>query len=353
MPKAPRDKLINTYEQDSAPTNDYSENNITEVSVSKPDTLPPNPPNRIRQLNDEVDSHDGNIYWTPTNRFICQNIRLMAIHHNIDEDTYSFILSYDYLGQEKVIELPRDACLTKRELIKLQRRGLMVTEKTAEHAIEYLLNIEQSMPEDWRENVHSNVGFDVIDEDDIFNHYAAYGVKSKYTGPLDIMPKGSYSEWFRMVRENVLGNPQLEAILVLGFSSAVMGLVAPIFGLDSMLVHISGDSSTGKSISAKLAVSVWGNPSTKISNGLATTWNATDNAILTNLIGNHGLAVLLDEISMSEANDFTKLIYKLAGSKDKSRLTKEIKPIEAGTWATTFLTTGEFSLIDKSKKTPA
>lgn len=44
------------------------------------------------------------------------------------------------------------------------------------------------------------------------------------------------------------------------------------------------------------------------------------------------------------------MIYKLAGSKDKSRLTKEIKPIEAGTWATTILTTGEFSLIDKSKK---
>ena len=161
---------------DVPPVNDVPKNSNMEVSVSKPDTPTPQPPVRKRPLNDEVDSHDGNIYYTDMGQYVCQDIRITAIHHNIDEDAYYFVLAYDYMGQEKVIELPREACLTKRELIKLQRNGLKVTEKTAQYAIEYLLNIEQEIPKDWNGNVHSFLGFDMIDGQEVFKHNKAYGI---------------------------------------------------------------------------------------------------------------------------------------------------------------------------------
>lgn len=198
--------------------------------------------------------------------------------------------------------------------------------------------------------VHSTLGFGNFDNKIIFKHFLGINVSSHYNGDLDIEPNGYYGVWYRMVSSNVVRNVCLETMLVIGFSSAIVGLMGLTSNFDSILVHLCGDSTTGKTTAAMLAISIWGNPNTKVSNGLSNTWNSTENAMFTNVIGNHGLAILFDEVSMIDANDFTKFIYKIVGNRDKKRLDKNSKMEDIGTWASTFISTGEFSLLEKSKK---
>lgn len=73
--------------------------------------------------------------------------------------------------------------------------------------------------------------------------------------------------------------------------------------------------------------------------------------MFSNIIGNHGLAVLFDEVSMNDSLDFTKFIYKFTGNKDKGRLNKESKLDDTGTWESTFISNGEFSLLENLRRT--
>ena len=77
-----------------------------------------------------------------------------------------------------------------------------------------------------------------------------------------------------------------------------------------MIVHIPGNSSTGKTTALRLAISMFGSP--KISNNsLFSTYNTTENAMSNRLGGTKGLTFAFDEISTSNINNFTKLIYTL------------------------------------------
>lgn len=274
-------------------------------------------------------------------------IKIDRINRNIDTGQYSAILKYLFKGQEHKLEVKRGNYLGRRELVKLQDFGLNVTEYNADKVIKHLQCEENNAPIVW---VHSNVGFDIFEGKYVFKHYKGVNVASSYNGKLDIIPKGNYGNWYTAVMNYVIKNIQLETSLVIGFSSAIVGLLSLLSNYESLLVHLSGDSTTGKTTASMLAISIWANPSTKIANGLASTWNTTENAMFTNIIGNHGLAVLFDEISMNDSLDFTKFIYKFTGNKDKGRLNKESKADDTGTWGSTFISNGEFSLLEKAKK---
>lgn len=278
---------------------------------------------------------------------VFSNIEIDRINRNIDTEQYSSILRFYFRGQKHEIEVKRSSYLSRKEIIKLQDIGLDVIEHNVDKLIKYLKSLEMDAPVFW---VHSNVGFDIFDEKYVFKHARGINVPSSYDGNLDIAPNGSYSEWYSTIRNYVIGNVALETIMVIGFSSAIVGLLGLMFNFDSLLVHIVGDSTTGKSTASMLAISLWGNPNPKIPNGLATTWNTTENAMFKNIVGNRGLAVLFDEVSMNDSLDFTKFIYKFTGNKDKARLNKESKIDEIGTWSSTFISNGEFSLLEKSKK---
>lgn len=275
------------------------------------------------------------------------SIKIDRINQNIDTEQYSAILKYIFKGQKHTLEVKRGSYLGKKEIIKLQDFGLDVTEYNANMVIKHLQYEEKNAPMTW---VHSNVGFSIFDGKYVFKHYSGVNVPSSYNGKLDIKPKGSYGDWHKTVIDYVIKNIPLETMLVVGFSSAVVGLLSLISNYDSLLAHITGDSTTGKTTAAMLAISIWGNPSTKINNGLASTWNTTENAMFNNIVGNHGLAVLFDEVSMNDSLDFTKFIYKFTGNKDKGRLNKESKLDDTGTWGSTFISNGEFSLLEKAKK---
>lgn len=309
--------------------------------------------NKDKRYNSTNDENITNTIDNTQNAEVASNnisetsIKVERVNRNIDTDQYSAILKYIFKGTEHKLEVKRASYLRRREIIKLQDYGLEVTEYNADKIIKHLEYEEMNAPMTW---VHSNVGFDIFDGKYVFKHYSGVNVASSYNGKLDIIPKGTYGGWYNTVIDNVIGNIPLEAMLVIGFSSAVVGLLSLIANYDSLLAHLSGDSTTGKTTASMLAISIWGNPSTKITDGLASTWNTTENAMFNNIINNHGLTVCFDEVSMNDSLDFTKFIYKFTGNKDKGRLNKESKADDTGTWGSTFISNGEFSLLEKAKK---
>ncbi|MGL5151113.1 MAG: DUF927 domain-containing protein, partial [Clostridium sp.] len=105
----------------------------------------------------------------------------------------------------------------------------------------------------------------------------------------------------------------------------------------------------GKTTGAMLAVSLIGNPSSK-GKGLGRSWNGTSNAIINSLGGNYGVPIILDELSMTKEKELTSEIYTIANGKDKARLTDSITQRKQGDWATTIISTGEQSLLERTNK---
>lgn len=274
-------------------------------------------------------------------------VKIGMIKRNIDTDKYTAILEFFFGIYKHKLEVERGSYLNRRGIMEFQNYGLDVTEENVLKLIRYLRYEERAA---LIALVHSKLGFDKLDGKYLFKHYLAVNTPSSYNGKLQIEPRGEYGRWFTTINKHVINNIPLETMLVVGFSSAIVGLLSLIANSDSLLVHTTGDSTTGKTTASMLAISIWGNPSTKISNGLATTWNATENAMFSNIVGNRGLAVLFDEVSMNDSLDFTKHIYKFTGNKDKHRLDKESKLEETGEWGTTIISNGEFSMLGKSKK---
>ncbi|RXT08848.1 DUF927 domain-containing protein [Ammoniphilus sp. CFH 90114] len=202
---------------------------------------------------------------------------------------------------------------------------------------------------------HCKLGWLINDDNLIFRHHQVYqeGIQpfSKYIGPLQIEPKGSYMEWLKVVEEHVLGYTPMELILAASFAAPIVGLlnVTEISEVDSLLLNMVGNSTTGKTTAAVVAASPFGSPSIT-NNGLIQSFNGTPNALQSIISGNMGVIIIFDETSMNNLGNktFTSLIYKLAQNKDKARLNKESVLKDTERWATVMIFTGEASILENA-----
>lgn len=169
-------------------------------------------------------------------------------------------------------------------------------------------------------------------------------------GLYHLEPEGTLNVWKGMVYTEVLPHIPLQTMLSIGFSAPLVGYLSKKYDdVDTLLVHLVGDSTKGKTTGALLAASIFGMPSDK-KKGLMKSWNGTKNAIANSLAGNYGIPVVLDELSMSNAKSLTSDLYVLTNGKEKSRLNDEMKQRKQGTWATTILSTGEQSIFERTNQ---
>ena len=150
-----------------------------------------------------------------------------------------------------------------------------------------------------------------------------------------------------MYRKEVKGRAELELICILALTSVVIGYLGEKIGLDNLLVHLTGNSTTGKSSAMKLAISLFGYPDVK-RNGLFTSFNGTGNALIKGIAGLIGVPIAIDELSMGNKKELDTLVYRLANGVDKKRLNKNAMLRVSETWLTTILTNGEESIIQGS-----
>lgn len=146
---------------------------------------------------------------------------------------------------------------------------------------------------------------------------------------------------------------ELQFMILVGLSSAVVGIIGMEISIENPIVHIYGDSSTGKTTAVQLALSCWGNPNLR-ANGLMQNYNETSNSLIHNLRNNNGIVMCFDEISMSLLEDFTSFIYSVTNGKDKGRLSNEAGngyvKLEQATWNTVIVSTGEYNILERAKE---
>lgn len=147
--------------------------------------------------------------------------------------------------------------------------------------------------------------------------------------------RGSLEQW----RDELCRPLADQSRFVFSIACAFAGQLLEPLGYDGGGFHILGSSSMGKSLSLKVASSVWGRPDT-----YAKTWRSTDNALEgTACEYNHSL-LPLDEISECDPKVVGKAVYMLANGQGKSRSTTTGLNRTDKEWRIIFLSNGEESL---------
>lgn len=167
----------------------------------------------------------------------------------------------------------------------------------------------------------------------------------------DLEPKGTFKGWWKMYLKQVKGNLLLELAVVFAASSLVTAFLKTRHEVEfaGTIFSFMGNSSTGKSTAAALAVSIAGNP-TKGSNTLFRSWNGTRNALEGYLSSNFGVPIVLDELSAATFKDTTGLLYSLAEGqgRQRSNIDGNVKALK--NWGTTVISTAEHSILNDSAR---
>jgi uncharacterized protein (DUF927 family) len=176
--------------------------------------------------------------------------------------------------------------------------------------------------------------------------HKTYGDQSIRFGGWEVSPDaltemvGKLVSWQTGVGAKCAGNSRLTLALALAFLAPLIGLLE---GMESGGVHIYGDSSEGKSTSAKVAISVTGEIKLQ-------TWNQTVNGIEGTAEAHNDSLMILDELQqVNDPKKAGKIVYDLANEvgKVRAKMTGDAK--KSKTWTVSFLSTGEKSLPDYLK----
>lgn len=187
-------------------------------------------------------------------------------------------------------------------------------------------------------------------------------IKAKYSGDYKVTTQGSYQVWREMVINEILGRTTLEVLLIAGLSAVVNGIVAPLSTGENPIIHISYPSGKGKSTIGYLIASTAGEPfsgqrsiyqrngTIKSQRSLYRSWGSTETAIIAGCAGNRGSVIVFNELSkLPKGVNVDNLLYHLSEGSDKDRGNVELKVQQSDYYATTFISLGETSLLEKCR----
>ena len=150
-----------------------------------------------------------------------------------------------------------------------------------------------------------------------------------------IAQQGTLAQW----RDELCKPLAEQSRFVFSIACAFAGQLLELLDDDGGGFHIVGSSTMGKSLSLKVAASVWGNPDRYVK-----TWRSTDNALEGTASECNDSFLPLDEISDSDAKAVGRTIYMLGNGTGKGRSTVTGHNRTTKTWRIIFLSNGEESL---------
>ena len=272
---------------------------------------------------------------------------------NLDTKDVYMTLCYKYKEKYHEIPIGMDQ-LAPNELLRLSGKGLDVSAQNMKLVSAFLYEQQKFAP---HKEVYQDVGWHEEQGEMTFRHHRLLSksgpllaTNDTQEGRYNLEPSGDIDTWIGFVYTEVLRHIPLQTMLCIGFSAPLVGYLSSFRDdVDTLLFHIVGDSTKGKTTGALLAASPFGMPSDK-KKGLMKTWNGTKNAIPNMLGGNHGIPIVVDELSMSNAKSLTSDLYVLTNGQEKSRLNEDMKQRKQGTWATTIISTGEQSIFERTNQ---
>ena len=159
---------------------------------------------------------------------------------------------------------------------------------------------------------------------------------------------GNLEQWQDGIRP-VAGN----MLLVFSVSMALAAPFQTLANIDTFIVHMFGNSSTGKTAALQAAVSVWGDAGDPQKAGSTATlierWNTTGNAIEATAASHSGIFLGVDELGAS--GEALTSVYNITAGSGKARMTETGGLRSQHRWSLCILSTGEGSMQDKIETT--
>lgn len=279
------------------------------------------------------------------------NIKKIIIEKDTDIETYEL----EYIRRntnELNSRIIRSEDIQKNNILSLSKYGVDINEQNKTLISEYLFaNLEIAPVKlsldgyGWKKYntkeifITNNILPDTPLEKNII----------KNSDKLDLAPHGHIEDWLNMFNEYVLGNKYLELAVVFGLSAPIINYLSEMYpDLTNILIHISGDSTAGKSTASMLAVSTAGNPNQLSDRSLMRKWSGTENSITALLENISGIPIVFDELSSFKGENLTSLAYTLTDGVGKARAKIDGSLSEPKRWNTVILSNGEASILTKS-----
>jgi uncharacterized protein (DUF927 family) len=152
---------------------------------------------------------------------------------------------------------------------------------------------------------------------------------------------GTLEDW----KENVAKRAEPHSLMRLSISTALSGSLLALIDAESGGVHLTGDSSTGKTTGARLAASTWGKGDTK--EGFLKKWHSTANALEGTAAAVSDTVLTLDELGEANAADVAGIVYMLGNEGGKGRMRADTTIRQVRSWRLAVLSTGEKTLAQK------
>lgn len=294
----------------------------------------------------EVDEESGIV----SNKYVARPIYIKEIIRLLDtEEVFWNVRFYFNDGwQEEIIARQN---ITERHVTLLLKKGADVGGWKTKWLVNYFYESEQKAPIVYQ---HKFLGWNRYGKQSFYAHQqlsmTANTLKSKYVGTFNLRKRGHKREWELTMRKHVVGHHEMELALCMGFSAVLVGYINQKLNIhaDSLIFHISGNSTTGKTSAATVAVASFGDPR-EGAHSLIQSFNGTENALVSLVSNNNGIPIVCDETSLSlmPPSKLTNLIYSWAKNVDKARSDREGNVRKRSGWGTTIITTGEGSLINQ------
>lgn len=275
---------------------------------------------------------DGNtvLVW------LCRFLTLLKMIENEDTGNFQYLLEMETAVGMRQCTTDKQT-VTMRRFDSLTAKGFTYNEEYTDLIIKYLLLAENDAEKILQ---YTYLGF----RNNRFWGYTEAG--KEYIGNLKLECSLEYSkdELNNLLEDAV----NLQFALTVGASTAVLGYLGQKTPLTTNIVHFWGDTSVGKTTALLTAISVWGKPT--IDSGLLSTWNQTENALMSNrLANNHSAVVALDESSLCRY-DLSSMIYNVSQGVNRQRLKKNTTPVSTTKWLTTVISSGESPLLEHTNQ---
>lgn len=292
--------------------------------------------------NDGVYTYDGFMNMV----FACRYpICIVQRMRNKDTAREQVLIAWVKDGQKRSIPVPRGTLASASKIVSLADFGVPVTSENARHLINYF---------DEFENLNSAIIPEIISTckcgwyKDLFVPYYENDIHFEPTASYKVLKDaivghGDFTLWLNTIKD-IRKNGRIEPLIYL---AASFGSVIPS-RLDMLpfIVNLYGETGKGKTVSLKVAASIWGNPEGR---GFISESNSTLNALEMKLDVLNNIPLMIDDLAKIQKEDsrkLTEMVYMLAAGGGKNRLTRELDMRYTSNWCNIILTNMERPITD-------
>ncbi|MBZ7205130.1 DUF927 domain-containing protein [Klebsiella variicola] len=283
------------------------------------------------------------LYWhgvrnaTNTDTFICSPLEVIAMTSDDKGENYGRLLRFltpkgEWREWAAPMEmLSGDGGELRAELLRM---GVIIPHKQRQALTDYIM---ESVPKrhalaatatGWHSPTLFVMPSNIIGSGDVV-------LQSTETGSHEYTTAGSLEGW----RDNVAALCRNNPVPIMAVCAALAGPLLWMLDVDSGGFHFMGDSSSGKSVAALVACSVWGEPRSFKRN-----WNATSTGLEGLATMRNDTALILDEIGEASAKDIGGMIYQLGNGtgRQRGKVSGMARPVNV--WRTMLISTGEMTV---------